>query len=75
MGLQMVGTIKKLILDEYGDRKGFGFIAGEDEIERFFHRNDCQFGSRFDGLCEGDSVDFEHFDGDRGARAVNVCKR
>ena len=71
----MVGTIKKLITDENGDRKGFGFIAGEDEIERFFHRSDCQSGSKFDGLREGDSVDFEHMDGDRGARAVNVRPR
>ena len=71
----MVGTIKKLMKDEYGCRMGFGFITGQDEVERFFHRSDCQSGSKFEGMREGDSVDFEHMDGDRGPRATNVCKR
>ena len=75
MGLQMVGTINTFITDEYGSRKGFGFITGEDAVERFFHRSDCQSGSKFDGMREGDSVDFEHMEGERGARATNVCKR
>ena len=75
MGLHMVGTIRNLPTDSDGERKGFGFITGEDDGDRFFHRSDCLPVSNFDEMEKGDSVDFEHVEGKRGARAVNVRKR
>ena len=36
MGLRMVGTIKIFPTDMEGKRKGYGFLNGEDDIDRFF---------------------------------------
>lgn len=63
----MKGTIRKHIAD-----KGFGFIVGDDKIERFFHRSAAP---EFDLLSEGDPVEFDHEESpkrDKGPRAVNV---
>lgn len=46
------GTIKKLVSD-----RGFGFIAGEDGKEVFFHRS--QVVGDFASLSEGQRVTFE----------------
>lgn len=64
----MTGTIKK-ILD-----KGFGFITPEgknDDI--FFHSKELQ-GITFADLREGDTVEFETREGDKGLSAVKVRK-
>ena len=45
------GTIKTLT-----DR-GFGFIAGEDGVDVFFHRS-AVTGTEFDGLRTGDRVTY-----------------
>jgi CspA family cold shock protein len=47
------GTIKRLVEDN-----GFGFIAGNDGTEYFFHRSAVE-GHAFDDLREGDRVEFE----------------
>ena len=75
MVLHMVGTIKALPVDDSGERKGFGFLTGEDDADRFFHLSDCLYSAKFDELRVGDSVDFEHVEAERGPRAVNVRKR
>jgi CspA family cold shock protein len=62
----MQGTIKRLIRD-----RGFGFIRSADGQEVFFHRSTLQQ-LNFDGLKEGESVDFEIENGDKGPRAVSV---
>ncbi len=62
----MQGTIKRLIRD-----RGFGFIRGEDGQEVFFHRSALQ-GVDFDGLREGEKVEFDLERGNKGLRAVNV---
>ncbi len=62
----MNGTVKW-----YNDMKGFGFIANEDGTEVFVHRTAIQMGT---GLNEGDQVEYEVEDSDRGQRAVNVKK-
>jgi CspA family cold shock protein len=46
------GTIKKLVSE-----RGFGFIAGTDGKEVFFHRS--QVVGDFDSLREGQNVTFE----------------
>ena len=60
------GTIKKMVRD-----RGFGFIRGEDGKEVFFHRSGLN-AADYDGLSEGDSVEYVVQEGPRGARAENV---
>ena len=60
MGEQLVGTILTFPKGEDGERKGYGYLTGEDEVDRFFHRVDCIPKSCFDELQRGDSVNFEH---------------
>jgi CspA family cold shock protein len=52
--------------------RGFGFIAieGEDK-DLFFHSNELQ-GVEFNDLNEGDSVEFEIGESDKGPNATNV---
>ena len=62
----MTGKIKTL------RDKGFGFIAREGEVkDLFFHSNDV-VGVTFDELKEGDTVNFEVVDGEKGPSAKNV---
>lgn len=62
----MQGTIKRIIRD-----RGFGFIRSSDGQETFFHRSGLQ-DLDFDGLKEGETVEFEIEQGEKGSRAVNV---
>ena len=60
------GTIRRLM-----DR-GFGFIKTEDETDIFFHRNNLE-GVEFNGLREGQEVEFEKGQGRDGrSEAVKV---
>ena len=58
------GTIKRLVSD-----RGFGFIAGTDGTEYFFHRNSVE---NFDALRGDESVTFEVEDSPKGPRANQV---
>ncbi|GAG86312.1 unnamed protein product, partial [marine sediment metagenome] len=58
------GTVAKWI----GDR-GFGFIKCEDGKEIFVHNSDIQGKS---SLIEGEKVEFEVTQGDKGPRAAKV---
>ena len=60
------GTIKKMVRD-----RGFGFIRGDDGKEVFFHRSGLN-AADYDGLNEGDNVEYVVQEGPRGARAENV---
>jgi cold shock protein len=62
----MKGTIKW-----YNDRKGYGFISTEDDKEIFVHRSALPMGTF---LNEGDNVEFETEETDRGLNAKNVKK-
>lgn len=62
----MKGTVKW-----YNGMKGYGFIEGEDGTEVFVHRTALPMGS---GLNEGDQVEYEIEDSDKGQRATNVKK-
>jgi CspA family cold shock protein len=54
--------------------KGFGFIAIEGrEKDLFFHMNELN-GVDFDSLNEGDAVEFEIVDGEKGENAVNISR-
>ncbi|MEI6304913.1 MAG: cold shock domain-containing protein [Candidatus Taylorbacteria bacterium] len=64
----MTGTIKTLM------PKGFGFISREGETkDLFFHSNDLS-GVSFNDLKEGDTVNFEVVDGQKGPSAKNVTR-
>ncbi len=60
------GKIKKMVRD-----RGFGFIRGEDGKEVFFHRSGMN-GSEYDGMEEGQTVEYVIQEGPRGARAEFV---
>lgn len=60
----MKGTVKF-----FNASKGFGFIKGEDDQDYFVHQTATQ-----DELNEGDKVEFNVEQGDRGPKAVNVLK-
>ena len=62
----MKGTVKW-----YNPRKGYGFIQGEDEKDVFVHRSAMPDGTY---LNEGDKVEYEMEDSDRGPKAINVKK-
>ena len=62
----MQGTIKRLVRD-----RGFGFIRSAEGQEVFFHRTSLQ-NLNFDSLREGENVEFEVEQGQKGPRAVNV---
>ncbi|MBU7017026.1 MAG: cold shock domain-containing protein [Theionarchaea archaeon] len=55
----------------FNARKGFGFIQGEDGKDVFVHQTALPMGVF---LNEGDQVEFEKEDSNRGPRAVNVRK-
>ena len=65
----MQGTIKRVVRD-----RGFGFIRSSDGQAVFFHRSSLQQ-MDFDGLKEGDTVEFEVERGEKGSRATNVRPR
>ncbi|MEA2682744.1 MAG: cold shock protein [Chloroflexota bacterium] len=58
------GKIKRIVAD-----RGFGFIAGADGTEYFFHRNSVE---NFDGLRGDESVTFEIENSPKGPRANQV---
>ena len=54
--------------------KGYGFIKIEgEEKDLFFHANELQ-NSDFNDLKEGDEVEFEVVDGQKGPSATNVSR-
>ena len=55
----------------YNARKGYGFIQSDDDKEVFVHRSVVPQGTF---LNEGDSVEFEVEETDRGTQAKNVKK-
>ncbi len=62
----MKGTVKF-----FNVQKGFGFIACEDGSEVFVHQTALPEGLE---LNEGDAVEFDVEEGDRGQKAANVKK-
>ncbi len=64
----MTGTIKHI-----SDRD-YGFLAGDDGIEYFFHRTDLD-GLHLEDLAEGDSLEFLPTEAARGPRAAHVRSR
>jgi len=55
----------------FNDSKGFGFIETDDGTDAFVHHSDIQ-GEGYKSLAEGDAVEFEITQGDKGPKATNV---
>ncbi|MBN2030354.1 cold-shock protein [bacterium] len=62
------GTVKW-----FNRTRGFGFIEREEGEDLFVHFSAIQ-GDGFKVLDEGDSVEFEITQGDKGFQATNVTK-
>ncbi|AOV07705.1 MULTISPECIES: cold-shock protein [Sporosarcina] len=62
------GTVKW-----FNAEKGFGFIEVENEDDVFVHFSAIE-GEGFKSLDEGQQVEFEVVEGDRGPQAANVVK-
>ena len=60
----------KGVVKWYNDTKGFGFIKTEEGTDVFVHRSGIV--NPFNGLKEGQEVEFEVKDGDKGEMAFNV---
>ena len=64
----MKGTVKW-----FNDSKGYGFIQHTEGDDVFVHFSE-NVGDGFRTLHEGDSVEFEVRDSDRGRQATNVIR-
>ncbi|SFL33243.1 cold shock domain-containing protein [Halanaerobium salsuginis] len=62
------GTVKW-----FDGKKGFGFIEREDGDDVFAHFSAIQEDG-FKNLEEGEEVEFEIVEGDRGPQAANIVK-
>ena len=64
----MKGTVKW-----FNAKKGFGFISDETGKDVFVHYSALQMDG-FKVLEEGDEVEFEVIDGEKGPQAANVVR-
>lgn len=64
----MKGTVKW-----FDAKKGFGFISDEEGTDVFVHFSALQM-EGFKVLDEGDEVEFEVVQGEKGPQAANVTK-
>ena len=64
----MKGTVKW-----FNAKKGFGFISDEEGNDVFVHFSALQMDG-FKVLDEGDEVEFEVIDGEKGPQAANITK-
>jgi cold shock protein len=65
---RITGTVKW-----FNDAKGFGFITREDGPDVFVHFSAIS-ANGFKSLAEGDSVEFEVVEGQKGPQAAGVVK-
>ncbi len=63
------GTVKW-----FNEGKGFGFIEREEGPDVFVHFSSILGQEGYKTLTEGDSVEFEVIEDEKGLKAVNVTK-
>jgi len=66
--MSVVGTVKW-----FNDAKGYGFIQQENGPDVFVHYSAIQ-GDGYKSLTEGQRVEFEVVEGEKGPKASNVTK-
>ena len=66
--MKLKGTVKW-----FNNAKGFGFIGRDDGPDVFVHYS-ALIAEGYKSLQEGDSVEFEIVDGQKGPQAANVVK-
>jgi len=66
--IMATGTVKW-----FNDSKGFGFITPENGDDVFVHHTAIQ-AEGFKSLSEGDQVEFDIEEGEKGSKAANVVK-
>ena len=67
--VKLKGTVKW-----FNNAKGFGFIGRDDGPDVFVHYS-ALIAEGYKSLQEGDSVEFEIVDGQKGPQAANVVKQ
>ncbi|MFA5974794.1 MAG: cold shock domain-containing protein [Elusimicrobiota bacterium] len=58
----------------FNDQKGYGFISKDDGSGDVFVHFSSVKGDGFKSLAEGDAVEFEIVDSEKGPKAANVVK-
>ncbi len=58
----------------FDEKKGYGFIEGQDGRDIFVHFSDIQ-ANGYRKLVEGEAVEYELLQGQKGPRATNVIKQ
>ena len=66
--------MSKGIVKWFSDAKGYGFIRAEDKDEDIFVHYSSVEAEGFRSLSEGDSVEFELIEGDKGLKAEKVTR-
>jgi CspA family cold shock protein len=66
--VKLKGTVKW-----FNNAKGFGFIGRDDGPDVFVHYS-ALIAEGYKSLQEGDAVEFEIVDGQKGPQAANVVK-
>lgn len=62
------GTVKW-----FNNQKGYGFISDENGKDIFVHYSGVNM-EGFKSINEGDNVEFEIIEGEKGPQAINVTK-
>ena len=62
------GTVKW-----FNDSKGYGFLEADDGTDVFVHHSEIR-AEGFRSLAEGEAVEFDITEGDKGPKATNVRK-
>lgn len=65
--MRIVGTVTRVILT-----RGFGFIMGDDGVERFMHAGQVHPSEEWEKMREGRRVSFVHLDTPKGFRAGEI---
>ena len=65
----MLGKVKW-----FNEKKGFGFISGEDGNDYLLHFSKINK-SGFKTVSEGEEVEFDVEDGEKGPQATNVVSK